>query len=97
MKHITFLFCIALLFASCGTARHVPHHGAMNKTGSKAQQDAQGRLSKQFGGANYKKPNHFKRRHFPKGFTGDLLRNLECPEYIPTACGDTIPICFIAS
>lgn len=64
----------------------------MNRTGYKAHKDLQNRLSGQYDGpANLKRPNKFKRRHFPKRLTGDLLWDLQCPEWSPTAC-DTLPV-----
>lgn len=93
MKRIAILFLIVLTLGSCGMGRHVSQHGAMNKTGAKAHKDAQDRLTGQFGGPNFKRPNHFKKRHFPKRLTSDLLRDFECPEYIPTACSDTTTNC----
>lgn len=95
MKHITILLLI-LTLGSCGMGRHVPHHGALNRTGFRAQKDLQDRLSGQYDGpSNLKRPNKFKRRHFPKRLTGDLLY-LECPEWSPTACGDSLPICVVS-
>ena len=91
MKHITILLLV-LILSSCSMGRHAPLHGAMNRTGYKAHKDLQNRLSGQYDGpANLKRPNKFKRRHFPKRLTGDLLRDLECPEWFPTAC-DILPV-----
>lgn len=87
MKNVLSLLIAIVLFASCGMDRHVPNHGAMNKTGSKAFKESQSRVASQFGGANYKKPNKFKRRHFGNWWwtsdimelPGDTLANVEDP------------------
>lgn len=88
-RNILFL-CIVLFFASCGTERHVPQHGAMNKSGEKSHKNAQQKLSSRFGGPNFNRPNRFKKRHFKKGFTF-LLREFEDPIHHPMACIYSMP------
>lgn len=63
MRTIAIILCLALM-TSCGTERHVAHHGAMKKEGSKSQQNSQQRIASRYGGPNFKKPNQFKRHHF---------------------------------
>ena len=69
MKHLLSLLLLLLLMTACGTERHVPRHPTVTPKASKAQREAQDRLSSQFGGPNFHRPNQFKRNHFKNGFS----------------------------